>query len=111
MKQPCHSCLQYLHTLRSLPDQVVDLLGQRKGQMMEMSAAVGEGTTQRVKYRIPTRGLLVRSAAWCCMMRCFQPCITLPDCQINGTVRKWVWCQQAAAASSTIGPELCAASA
>jgi len=46
MKQPCHSCLQYLHTMRSLPDQVVDLLGQRKGQMMEMSAAVGEGTTQ-----------------------------------------------------------------
>lgn len=40
--------------------QVVDLLGQRKGQMLDMGAAVGEGTTQRVKYRIPTRGLLVR---------------------------------------------------
>ncbi len=39
--------------------QVVDLLGQRKGQMLDMGAAVGEGTTQRVKYRIPTRGLLV----------------------------------------------------
>lgn len=38
--------------------QVVDLLGQRKGQMLDMGAAVGEGTTQRVKYRIPTRGLL-----------------------------------------------------
>ena len=44
--------------------QVVDLLGQRKGQMLDMGAAVGEGTTQRVKYRIPTRGLLVLS---CCM--------------------------------------------
>ena len=40
--------------------QVVDLLGQRKGQMLDMGAAVGEGTTQRVKYRIPTRGLLVQ---------------------------------------------------
>lgn len=39
---------------------MVDLLGQRKGQMLDMGAAVGEGTTQRVKYRIPTRGLLVR---------------------------------------------------
>ena len=40
--------------------QVVDLLGQRKGQMLEMGQAAGEGATQRVKYRIPTRGLLVR---------------------------------------------------
>ena len=39
---------------------MVDLLGQRKGQMLDMGAAVGEGTTQRVKYRIPTRGLLVK---------------------------------------------------
>ena len=39
---------------------MVDLLSNRKGQMLDMGAAVGEGTTQRVKYRIPTRGLLVR---------------------------------------------------
>lgn len=43
--------------------QVVDLLGQRKGQMLEMGQAAGEGATQRVKYRIPTRGLLVRLPA------------------------------------------------
>lgn len=41
--------------------QVVDLLGQRKGQMLEMDQATGTGATQRVKYRIPTRGLLVNS--------------------------------------------------
>ena len=35
-------------------------MGQRKGQMLDMGAATGEGATQRVKYRIPTRGLLVR---------------------------------------------------
>lgn len=37
---------------------VVDLLGQRKGQMLEMGPASGSGATQRVKYRIPTRGLI-----------------------------------------------------
>ena len=36
---------------------VVDLLGQRKGMMQDLSTSVG-GDTQTVKYRIPTRGLI-----------------------------------------------------
>ncbi|KAK9810279.1 hypothetical protein WJX72_007818 [[Myrmecia] bisecta] len=41
--------------------QVVDLLGQRKGQMLDMQA--GSSGTSRVTYKIPTRGLLgIRNA-------------------------------------------------
>ncbi|GAB4814842.1 hypothetical protein N2152v2_001888 [Parachlorella kessleri] len=41
--------------------QVVDLLGQRKGQMIDMSS--GSENCSRVRYRIPTRGLLgIRNA-------------------------------------------------
>ena len=41
--------------------QVVDLLGQRKGHMVDMQSA--ETGPNRVTYRIPTRGLLgVRNA-------------------------------------------------
>eukprot|EP01018_Ginkgo_biloba_P007066 Gb_15061 [translate_table: standard] len=36
---------------------VVELLGQRRGQMVDMQAA-GQENTSLVKYRIPTRGLL-----------------------------------------------------
>lgn len=58
-------CEPYEEALVEVPQehmgQVVDLLSQRKGQMLEMGTT-GEGAsaTQRVKYRIPTRGLLVR---------------------------------------------------
>ena len=76
--------------------QVVDLLGQRKGQMLEMGPASGEGATQRVKYRIPTRGLLVRPLAPASPpplpaplipIPCL-PCITSAASRCSGTARK-----------------------
>ena len=36
----------------------IDLMNRRKGMMMEMSAGEGNSSTQTVKYRIPTRGLI-----------------------------------------------------
>jgi GTP-binding protein len=36
---------------------IVDMLGKRRGQMLDMQAAGMENTTV-VKYRMPTRGLL-----------------------------------------------------
>eukprot|EP00897_Mesotaenium_endlicherianum_P004637 jgi/Mesen1/4200/ME000219S03334 len=37
---------------------VVDMLGKRKGQMLDLQASGAEGATTVVKYRMPTRGLL-----------------------------------------------------
>jgi GTP-binding protein len=43
--------------------QVVDLLGQRKGQMLDMAAPQGNSTLTRLTYKMPTRGLLgIRNA-------------------------------------------------
>lgn len=36
----------------------VDMLGKRRGQMLDMQASSREGGTTTVKYRMPTRGLL-----------------------------------------------------
>lgn len=37
---------------------VVDMLGKRKGQMLDLEANGTDGATTTVKYRMPTRGLL-----------------------------------------------------
>ena len=53
-------CEPFEEALLEVPEEhmgpAMDLLGQRKGQMLDMAASTGEGATQRLKYRIPTRG-------------------------------------------------------
>ena len=54
-------CEPFEEALLEVPEEhmgpAMDLLGQRKGQMLDMAASTGEGATQRLKYRIPTRGV------------------------------------------------------
>jgi len=65
----------------------MDLLGQRKGQMLDMAASTGEGATQRLKYRIPTRGGSDCSVH--CMPGCGSVC---RGCSPAGS-RACVWSQ------------------
>ncbi|KAL3153995.1 putative elongation factor TypA-like svr3, chloroplastic [Trebouxia sp. C0010 RCD-2024] len=61
-----HKCEPYEEAVVEVPEEhvgpVVDMLGQRKGQMLDLVAGETGGLT-RITYKIPTRGLLgIRSA-------------------------------------------------
>jgi len=54
-------CEPFEEALLEVPEEhmgpAMDLLGARKGSMLDMAPSTGVGSTQRIKYRIPTRGM------------------------------------------------------